>query len=107
MRRIYLSGPMKGYPDSNYPLFHRVAADLRAQGHTVYNPAEFEHDEPVFPLRRAFAEYARFICLEACTIVLLPGWEKSLGVSAELALARNCGLHVLCHDGVASLREAA
>lgn len=40
-RVIYLSGPMKGYPESNYPLFRQVAADLRADGHRVYNPAEF------------------------------------------------------------------
>jgi len=93
-RCIYLSGPMKGYEQSNYPRFNRVAAELRAQGHTVYNPAEFPHDGPhdTFPLRKAFAAYCKFICEEADTIVLLPGWERSLGVSAELALAKNCGL---------------
>lgn len=98
-RTIYLSGPMKGYPESNYPLFNRVAADLRAEGHRVYNPAEFPHDgtADTFPLRKAFAAYCAFICEEADTIVLLPGWEKSLGVSAELALAKNCGLDVLEH----------
>lgn len=96
-RRIYLSGPMKGYPQSNYPLFTFVAAQLRAAGHTVYNPSEFAHDGPheTFPLRKAFAEYAKFICEEADTIVLLPGWEASLGVSAELALAKNCRLEVV------------
>jgi hypothetical protein len=86
---------MRGFPLFNYPLFHRVAAELRARGHEVYNPAEFQHDEPVFPIRRAFADYARFICLEAEAIVLLPGWEKSLGVSAELALAKNCALQII------------
>lgn len=96
-RRIYLSGPMKGYPQSNYPLFTYVAAQLRAAGHTVYNPSEFPHDgeHETFPLRKAFAEYAKFICEEADTIVLLPGWEASLGVSAELALAKNCRLEVV------------
>lgn len=98
MSVIYLSGPMKGYPESNYPLFHSVAAELRAQAHRVYNPAEFAHAEPVFPLRQAFAAYCKFICEEADTIVLLPGWEKSLGVSAELALAKNCGLTVVHYD---------
>jgi hypothetical protein len=95
--KIYLSGPMKGYPQSNYPLFNRVAAELRIAGHDVYNPAEFPHDGPfeTFPLRRAFADYCRFICEEADAIVLLPGWEKSLGVSAELALAKNCKLDVI------------
>ena len=92
--KIYLAGPMKGYPESNYPLFNRVAAELRSAGHEVYNPAEFPHDGPqeTFPLRKAFAAYSKFICEEAEAIFLLPGWEKSLGVSAELALARNCGI---------------
>lgn len=93
--KIYLSGPMKGYPQSNYPLFHSVTAKLRAKGHVVYNPAEFKHNEEIFPLRKAFAEYCKFICEEADAIYLLPGWEKSLGVSAELALAKNCKLEIV------------
>lgn len=93
--RIYLSGPMSGYPNGNYPLFNIVSAMLRRAGHTVYNPAEFQHDEPEFPLRRAFAAYAKFICEEADAIVLLPSWEQSSGVSAELALAKNCKLRVI------------
>ena len=94
---IYLSGPMTGLPDYNYPLFHGVAAKLRSDGHNVYSPAEYPHDGPLeaFPIRQAFAAYSAFICLEADTIILLPNWEKSLGVSAELALAKNCKLDIL------------
>lgn len=96
-KRIYLSGPMKGYTDSNYPRFMEVAERLRAQGHFVYNPAEYPHEglHETFPLRDAFAEYCNFICLEADSIYLLEGWENSLGVSAELALAKNCKLEVV------------
>ncbi len=95
--KIYLSGPMKGYPQSNYPLFMKVAGELREQGHVVYNPAEFKHDGPheTFPLRKAFAEYCKFICEEATAIYLLPGYEKSLGATAELALAKNCKLEIV------------
>lgn len=92
--KIYLSGPMKGYIDSNYPLFHKVSAELRLIGHYVYNPAEFKHSEEIFPIRKAFREYCLFICDEADAIMLLPGWEKSLGASAELALAKNCKLTI-------------
>ncbi|MCD1644177.1 DUF4406 domain-containing protein [Aurantimonas coralicida] len=96
MTAVYLSGPMTGIKDWNYPAFHDAAEKLRAQGHRVYNPAQFPHDGPMedFPLRSAFAEYARFICMEADEIVLLPGWEKSPGANAELSLARICGLTV-------------
>lgn len=94
---IYLAGPMKGYPNHNYPLFEEVSAKLRKDGHNVYSPNEYPYDGPreTFPLREAFAEYCKFICLVAVTIVLLPGWEKSLGVSAELALAKNCKLEII------------
>ena len=93
-KKIYLSGPMTGLPDFNYPLFNHVAARLREAGHTVYNPAEFEHDEPVFPMRKAFAAYCNFICCEACTIVMLPGWQNSKGASIEHALASYLNLEV-------------
>lgn len=96
-RTIYLSGPMRGYPELNYPEFHRVSAALRSHGHRVYNPAEFEHDGPpdTFPIREAFADYCEFITRRACTIVLLPGWRASAGAMAEYSLARVCGLDVL------------
>lgn len=97
MRTIYLSGPMTGYPEFNYPLFNKIAAQLRAEGHKVYNPAEFSTDhEGDFPIREAFAEYCKFICEEADTIALLPGWERSKGsATVELPLAVMCGLRVM------------
>jgi hypothetical protein len=106
-RVIYLSGPMKGYPESNYPAFHAAASELRLAGNRVYNPAEFPHRGPhdAFPIRQAFAAYCNFICLEADTIVLMPGWERSKGAEAELALARNCGLDVLEFGALAALES--
>lgn len=99
-RIVYLSGPMKGYPERNYPAFRAAAATMRGMGHRVYNPAEFPHNGHLgtFPLRQAFAAYSSFICLEADTLVLLPGWQASKGVSAEKALAENCGLAVIEYE---------
>lgn len=108
MRKIiYLSGPMKGYTESNYPLFHRVAKELRSMGHYVYNPAEFPYNGDVFPIRRAFAEYSAFICNTANTIIMLPGWEHSKGATCEKSLAENCGLLVEYYDGTTEEKDEA
>ena len=32
---IYISGPITGLPDLNYPAFHAAAAELRALGWTL------------------------------------------------------------------------
>ena len=38
--RIYISGPMTGHADHNFPAFDAAAERLRAEGHFVINPAE-------------------------------------------------------------------
>ena len=96
-KTIYLSGPMTGLPELNYPRFREVADTLRKLGHVVYNPADFPHIGP-FPIRQAFAEYTAFICNRADTIVMLEGWERSKGALAEKALAENCGLKVIFYS---------
>lgn len=89
----YVCGPMSGLPESNYPAFHRAAAQIRAMGCTVYNPAE--NPEPPCKswlgyMRMAVAQVAR-----ADRIVLLPGWRKSKGARVEFRLARGLGLQIM------------
>ncbi|SED31843.1 protein of unknown function [Pseudomonas frederiksbergensis] len=38
--RVYLTGPMTGFEDFNFPAFNKMAADLCACGYVVENPAE-------------------------------------------------------------------
>lgn len=99
MAKVYLSGPMRGYPESNYPAFAEAAHSLRMQGHEVYSPHEFPHNGPAetFPMREAFAAYCKFICEEAEAIVMLPGWEKSKGATIEHSLAVYLGLQALTY----------
>lgn len=96
-RAAYLSGPMTGLPEFNYPAFHEAAAALRGCGWRVYSPAENNWSPGVepFPLRAAFAEYCRFICLEADAVVVLEGWEQSAGARVEVALAARCEIEVI------------
>lgn len=92
---IYLSGPMTGYPEYNFPLFNSTAKWLRESGHRVYNPAEFPNNwTEKADVRKAFASYCAFICLEATAIVMLPGWTASKGAVIELGLAEKCKLRV-------------
>ena len=90
MTRIYLAGPMSGLPDLNYPAFNAKAAELRAQGHHVENPAE----NPV-PACGSWQGYMRMAVAQLVTcevIFLLPGWEKSKGARVERDLARRLGI---------------
>lgn len=100
--RLYLSGPMTGLPELNYPAFRLAALHLRAAGHEVYNPSEWEdrNNGGVFNLRIAFGDYCHFIAREAEAVVVLPNWENSPGATAEVALARAIKLPVYTLDEV-------
>ena len=103
---LYIAGPMRGIAWFNYPMFDRIAKQLRDQGCEVISPADedrkqdgfdpFENPDYAnpescrFPSEMDFHRTVRR-CLEAVLqceeIVLLPGWERSSGAVAELTLA--------------------
>jgi hypothetical protein len=89
--KLYLSGPMTGYPDHNFPAFHRAASVLREQGFIVLSPA----DEPAGMM--SWADYLRrdlaMVC-EARGVATLPDWEKSKGANLECHVARELGIEV-------------
>lgn len=95
--KVYLAGPMTGYPEHNYPAFHDMAGRLRNEGYHVFNPAEIgpEYGAPdAFDVRQGFSEYTRIICEEADAVFMLPGWEKSTGARAEHAVATAVGVEI-------------
>ena len=89
--KIYIAGPMTGYPDYNRAAFNAKASELTAEGHIVLNPA-------VLPGGLCQSEYMD-ICLamvrSADAIYLLKGWEASAGARAEHALAEKLELTVI------------
>jgi hypothetical protein len=87
---LYLSGPMSGLPDNNYPAFHAAANQLRGVGYTVISPAEKDQD-----LTAPWAQHLRrdiALMMAHCTAVAtLPGWEHSKGAQLEVHIARELG----------------
>lgn len=106
--RVYLSGPMAGLPEHNFPAFHAHAAMLREQGYEVVNPAEIDIAD------KTWEGCLRTDLREMCTceaIALMPGWEASKGANLELHVAHRLGMKVLHlppqFDLVAHLRRQA
>lgn len=91
MKVIYLSGPMTGYPQLNFPAFNLAAARLRVHGLTVMNPAELCPDGGTWAA--CMRADIRALC-ECDTIVMLPGWEKSNGAHLELQLAHRLEMDI-------------
>ena len=92
---IYVSGPMSGVPEFNFPLFQHVAGTLRARGHVVVSPHEKGGEGETGDA--AWDRYLRadIAAMMTCKqIVLLPGWPKSRGAKMELSIALGLGFEV-------------
>ena len=110
--KVYLSGPMRGYPNFNFPAFDDAAERLATLGIQVFNPAA--HDRQIYPdieqwdgfatgdpaqcpqfnLPQSLAWDFQMI-LDSDAIVLLPGWAQSSGARAERFVAECVGKAVL------------
>lgn len=108
---IYISGPMRGYEELNFPRFLEVAKLLREKGFDTLDPAQSDidlgfdtkgmsgdFDEYVnltgFNLFDSLFTDLRWICMEADAVVTLHGWEASNGAQAEVAVAKTLGIPV-------------
>jgi hypothetical protein len=93
MKRVYLSGPMSGLPEFNFPAFNAEAARLRSIGYQVVNPAEINQEEQgnwQVCMRRDIVE------LMSCdTLALLDGWQSSNGAHLEMHIAHRVGMLIV------------
>jgi hypothetical protein len=103
MIRIYIAGPMTSVGGNfNIPLFDHVAERLRSTGKCeVFNPADLAREklgslEKIMKMDKAWLNQARgkllkielnWIMDNADWVLMLPGWERSEGATAERAVA--------------------
>lgn len=100
--KVYIAGPMRGYPNWNHEAFDAAEARWRAAGHIAFSPAATDRalgygsiggDVGLAQLRHVMMIDIIAI-FNADAIALLPGWERSRGVAVEVALARFLNLKI-------------
>lgn len=91
--RIYVSGPMVGLPDFNFPAFKAEAKRLRDLGFEVIDPSENFDGKQNLP-RPIYmrADVGHVLNVDALSV--LPGAVKSKGSMLEIAIAHELGLPV-------------
>lgn len=90
---IYLSGPMTGISNFNYPAFDAAAQTLRSLGFEVMNPAEFFNGQTGLP-KTVYMKKDIAAILQAEAVLLLAGWRESAGARMEILVAQACGIPI-------------
>ena len=81
--RLYVAGPMSGYPESNYPAFALATVQLQAAGFEVVDPGTFGDG----------AHYVDFLredlkmMLECHGVATIENWWESTGARNEVQVA--------------------
>lgn len=95
---VYLSGPMSGLPEHNFPAFNAAAHALRQIGYSVVNPAEFKTDTTAMTEAQAWRAYMQVdikALVDCDGIVMLPAWPESRGATLERSIAQGLGMRVM------------
>lgn len=95
----YLSGPMKGYPENNFPFFVSCKAHLMAAGFSILSPHEINHGPRTALSREEYLRGDLIEMLSYCQgIILIDGWLKSWGATFELNVAAKLGYDILLYN---------
>jgi hypothetical protein len=92
--KLYLSGPMTGHKDLNFPAFHAAAAKLRHAGYEVINPAEINQADQSNWLACMWNDIEAMARERVDGIATLPEWMNSRGARVECQLAFGLALPV-------------
>jgi hypothetical protein len=104
---IYIAGPMRGYPEFNFPAFDCAKEYLEGKGWEVISPADLDRQmgiegigkigNEVFPpdVLKQFVKQDVEAIQKCDAIYMLQGWQNSKGARAEKALAEWLGLKII------------
>jgi hypothetical protein len=89
---LYVSGPMSGYDDYNWPSFKEATRQLRKAGYEVRCPTESGagFDMPWVECLKLSLK----AMMDCSAVALLPGWEHSRGATIEVDLAHKLEMSV-------------
>lgn len=119
---LYIAGPMTGIPAFNYPAFDAAALALREAGYFIVSPSEI--GDPA--LREAalrspdgnakdyerqtgmtytdfLVRNTRVVADQVRGLVLLPGWDRSIGTKTELWVAGLFGLPAFTYPNMVEI----
>lgn len=90
--KVYISGPMTGLPEFNYPAFRCAEHRLASHGYDVINPVRHGFDPS-----KTWSDYMRLALIDVAScdgVALLAGWKRSRGAQLEAHVAMSLGLPV-------------
>lgn len=97
---IYLAGPYSGMENRSFRELTLYAAHLVKEGHHVYSPITHSHPMAEVIDLPSDWEYWKELderMIAACSMLVvlkLDGWESSVGVAAEIEIAKRLGIPV-------------
>jgi len=89
-KTFYISGPMAGYEDLNFPAFEAAVIQLQDAGLKVLSPHMLAlpgEPDPAKEGRDYLANDFMHMAKSCQGIILLKGWPRSVGARAELEIA--------------------
>lgn len=92
--RCYIAGPMSGEVSGNREAFFSAAHYMEERGDIALNPASL----PAGLTEPQYMDICFAMMRAADTIVMLPGWQKSAGATAEYHYAVKIEMKVIFYS---------
>lgn len=94
-KAVYLSGPITGMDQNNFPEFQAAEERIKALGYNVINPHHIcAHLDPASSQHMDYMRVCIASMAYADKVVTLKGWEDSKGANQEVNIARTMGIEV-------------